>query len=220
MLTQTGETAALIILTTVATPTATFSMRGAEDAFRYHEPIILKFLNENCCWINLRSKTESCRTRLKNQINKAVEVVGYSSKSMVPDTPYDKQTFDGARNRALGCKSTQKGDYFIGLESGLVERYGQLYEEAWVCILMADEKEFYGYSSGLKLPNFVLEKMDKMKMEHSDAMTMIEEEFGKIPNDTWGTYSGGVLIREVSLEEALRNALIQSLPHKDSLYLK
>ena len=32
------------------------------------------------------------------------------------------------------------------------------------------------------------------------AMEIIEKEFGHLPNDTWGTYSGEYYHREVSLE--------------------
>lgn len=143
------------------------------------------------------------------------------SKSQVPDTPYDKQTFDGARNRALDCISRiGDSDYCIGLESGLIERYGHMYEEAWAAIITKDGKEYYGYSSGLKVPDYILKKMDELKMEHSNVMTIIEKEFGDLPNDTWGTYSGGMIVREISLEESIRNALIQIVASDKSFYKK
>ena len=148
-------------------------------------------------------------------------VEGYNAVSQVPDTPYDKQTFDGARNRALDSKSHIGGsDYYIGLESGLIERYGHMYEEAWAAIISKDDKEYYGYSSGLKVPDYILKKMDELKMEHCDVMTIIEKEFGNLPNDTWGTYSGGIIVREISLEEAIRNALIQVVASDKSFYKK
>lgn len=159
--------------------------------------------------------------RIFNAITKTeVNVVGYSTKSGVPETPYDKQTYDGAKNRALSCKMKQIADYYIGLESGLVERYGQFYEEAWACVITTNGDEFYGYSSGLKLPDFILKKMKDSNKEHFEIMATIETEMEKTANDTWGTYTAGAISREISLEEALRNALIQAIPHKESLYLK
>lgn len=150
-----------------------------------------------------------------------VEVTGYPAKSGVPDTPWDQETFAGAKNRALDALNHQSGaKYYLGLESGLIERYGHIYEEAWAAVIDQNGKEFYGYSSGLKVPDFILKKMDELKMEHSDAMTIIEEEFGKLPNDTWGTYTGGAILREISLEEALRNALIQVTAPEQSFYHK
>ena len=154
----------------------------------------------------------------KKYFDKNFSIKGHSALSGVPETPYDKQTFDGAKNRAVDCKKNHKADYYAGLESGLVERYGEIYEEAWACIIDKEGKEYFGYSSGLKLPKYVLQKMKDLDLEHCDAMTIIEKELGSLPNDTWGTYSGGQLIRELSLEEALRNALVQLLPQKTSLY--
>ncbi len=148
------------------------------------------------------------------------EVTGYAAKSGVPETPYDKETFDGARNRALDTKTNVPGaDYYIGLESGLIERYGHIFEEAW-CVLLVGDKEYYGYSSGLKVPDYILEKMDTLALPHYSAMEMIEKEFTKTPSDTWGTYSDGVILREVSLEEALRNALIQATAKEGTMYKK
>lgn len=144
--------------------------------------------------------------------NQSIEVNGYHSISGVPETPYDKQTFDGSRNRALNAKSNiVDADFYVGMESGLIERYGYIYEEAWSTVIDVNNNEFYGYSSGLKVPDYILKKMDELKMEHSDVMTIIEKENGKLPNDTWGTYSGGMIARTVSLKESLRNALIQSV---------
>jgi len=148
-------------------------------------------------------------------------VEGYAASSGMPETPYDRQTFDGARNRALDAQSNIKdANYYIGLESGLVERYGHLYEEAWAVVLNSDNKEFFGYSSGLKVLDYILHKMNELKIEHCDAMTIIENEHGKLPNDTWGTYSGGLIARTVSLKESLRNALIQVVAGRESFYNK
>lgn len=150
-----------------------------------------------------------------------VEVAGYPAKSGVPDTPWDQETCLGAKNRALDAREHRPGaDYYLGLESGLIERYGHIYEEAWATVIDQNGKEFYGYSSGLKVPDFILQKMDELKKEHSDVMTIIEEEFGKLPDDSWSTYTGGAILREISLEEALRNALIQVTAPEQSFYHK
>lgn len=149
-----------------------------------------------------------------------VDIVGHNAISGVPNTPYDKQTPDGAKNRALDCNKNHKADFCVGLESGLVERYGELFEEAWAYIITKNGKEYSGYSSGLKVPDYILKRMKELNLEHCDAMTIIEKELETGIADTWATYSGGIILREVSLEEALRNALIQSLPHDKNLYFK
>lgn len=144
----------------------------------------------------------------------------FEAESQVSETPWDKETFDGARNRALHCKKeVYGGDYYIGLESGLVERYGHIFEEAWCCVITSDEKEYYGYSSGLKVPDFILHKMDDLKLEHNQVMKILEDE-GSIHKDTWANYSGEVISRSVSLEEALRNAFLQVFATDKSFYNK
>jgi inosine/xanthosine triphosphatase len=148
--------------------------------------------------------------------------ISYNAKSLVPDTPWDKETYDGARNRAIDCKANiQKADYSIGLESGLVDRYGQVYEEAWSCIIGKNGNEYYGYSSGLKVPIYIIEKMKELNMKHSELMHYFDQQNGIVSNDdTWGTYSQKMIIRDMSLSEALRNALVQIFAPKDSYYHK
>jgi non-canonical (house-cleaning) NTP pyrophosphatase len=80
-----------------------------------------------------------------------IETHPFPSKSGVPETPWDKESYDGARNRAIDCQKNVPGlDFYIGLESGLVERYGHIFEEAWCCLINNEGKEYFGYSSGLK----------------------------------------------------------------------
>lgn len=151
--------------------------------------------------------------------NKKVDMEGYGAISGVPETPYDQQTFEGAKNRAIGSKeNVPYADFYIGIESGLLERYGHIYEESWCVIVTKDGEEFYGYSSGLTVPDYILKRMDEMKLPHSEVMVILEEEFRLPDSETWGNYSGGMIAREVSLAEALRNALIQVVAPDNSFY--
>ena len=155
---------------------------------------------------------------IKNTVD---DIEGYSAISGVPETPYDQQTFNGARSRAIGSKeNVASADLYIGIESGLVERYRHIYEEAWCVIVTKDGEEFYGYSSGLKVPDYILRRMDELNLPHSEVMVILEEEYSLPDSETWGNYSGGMIAREVSLAEALRNALIQVVAPDSSLYRK
>lgn len=170
-----------------------------------------------------KRKIETVQKVLKQILeNKNFEVDSYSSNSGVPDTPWGEQTYNGAHNRAIECRANIKNaDYYIGLESGLVERYGQIYEEAWACVIDKADDEFFGYSSGLKVPTYIVKKMEELKMEHCDVMGLLDKEENRIDNDdTWGTYSKKMIIRDTSLEESLRNALIQVFAPKNSYYNK
>jgi non-canonical (house-cleaning) NTP pyrophosphatase len=150
------------------------------------------------------------------------DIESLSTNSNVPETPYDKETYDGALNRALECKEKNpEADYFIGIESGLVERYGHTYEEAWTCVLDKSGKEYFGYSSGLKLPDYIQEKMKEHDLPHYLIFAKLNNHFDKdVNSDTWGQYSGNMLLREISIEESLRNALVQLFAPEDSYYKK
>ena len=150
-----------------------------------------------------------------------VQVHGCAVSSGVPETPFGRETFEGACNRAKGaCNQIAGADYCVGLENGLIERYEHIYEEAWAAVLAADGNIYFGYSSGLKVPDCILQKMDALHLPHSEVMALIERERGTIPNDTWRTYSGGLIVRAMSLEEALRNACIQIFSPPTSLFEK
>lgn len=147
-------------------------------------------------------------------------VLGCAALSGVPETPWDEETFKGARNRAQHSQElVPGGDYFLGVESGLVGRYGKVFEEAWCCVLGAKATEAYGYSSGLELPRYVV---DAMQYEgHAAVMARLEETHGiqhAMGSDTWGSYTGGVLLRDTSIAEAVRNALVQAFPQDGSFY--
>lgn len=148
-----------------------------------------------------------------------IEVSSHDAQSKVPEAPHDNETYEGALNRALECYSIGGGDYYVGLESGLVERYGHYFEEAWAVIISSDSKRHIGYSSGLLLPPVVVERMENGE-KHNDIMAHFDKEFN-LPDDnrdTWSRYTGGYISRQVSLEESLRNALIQNAPSERNLY--
>lgn len=167
---------------------------------------------------NNQKKLDVVSAVCSNLLQSSVEVIGYSANSSVPEAPHDEETYRGALNRALDCEQSGEADYYIGIESGLVERYGNHFEEAW-SVVIRNNKRYVGYSSGLLLPEMVTNKMSE-GMLHNKIMEQIDEEL-KLPKgnrDTWSRYSGGQILRNISLEEALRNALIQSVPAANSLY--
>ena len=165
-------------------------------------------------------KISVLRTVLKNLLpNIMFEIVPYAASSSVNTTPIGDETLIGARNRAIETRNNIKNaDYYIGLESGLVERHGDVFEEAWCCVLMG-KKEFTSYSSGLKVPEEIIGRMKKNDRKHWEVMLDLNEERGESDDgDTWGTYSGKSLSRDISLEEALRNSLIQIFKSEKSLF--
>lgn len=151
--------------------------------------------------------------------NPNIEVISHNADSKVPEAPHNQQTYEGALNRARECYRLGSADYYIGIESGLVERYGNYFEEAWAVIISADGLEQIGYSSGLPLPPVVVKRMSRGE-KHNEIMAYYDKKFN-LPDDnrdTWSRYTGGYISRQVSLQEALRNALIQNSPSERNLY--
>lgn len=149
-----------------------------------------------------------------------LEVLAHDAASGVPEAPIGNETFKGAHNRAHECRALGGAQYYVGIESGLVERYGNYFEEAWAVILPHDGVPLIGYSSGLLLPAAVTDRM-KNGEKHNDIMAYYDKLF-QLPDDnrdTWSRYTGGTISRTVSLEEALRNALIQTAGSERNLYL-
>lgn len=151
----------------------------------------------------------------------SLEIVGLDAPSGVPEAPHDEETYRGAMNRAEFCMSTEAdASYFVGLESGLVERYGNFFEEAWAVVLKGENaKPLIGYSSGLLLPGVVVERMHEGK-KHNEVMAEFDRLFN-LPDDnrdTWSRYTGGNISRQISLEEAVRNAVIQLSESEQNLY--
>ena len=148
-----------------------------------------------------------------------IEVVAYDAPSGVPEAPHDHETLDGAMNRARECEKMDGADFYVGIESGLVERYNNFFEEAWAVIIPASGEPLLGYSSGLMLPNIVATRM-RTGEKHNEIMKEYDKLFARYNdnNDTWSRYTGGNISRQISLDEAVRNALIQSKESEQSLY--
>lgn len=160
-------------------------------------------------------------SRIFKDILKTQDVIvdGYNAQSGVPEAPHDHETYLGALNRATECRNVGEADYYIGIESGLVKRYGNMFEEAWAVVMAHDGSLMVGYSSGLMLPKAVVDRMNAGR-KHNEVMAHFDKEFN-LPDDnrdTWSRYTGGNISRQVSLEEALRNALIQIVHSEHNLY--
>ena len=150
-------------------------------------------------------------------------VVGCAVESQVSDTPLGSKTKDGAINRARNAQAYDSSyEMYIGIESGLVERYGEFFEEVWVAVLYKDVI-YTSYSSGIKLPKIVSEKLSSDVKNHIEIMQDLREKNDidsqhPLGVDTWGNYTGNKIAREVGIEEAPRNSLVQIFPGEKSFY--
>lgn len=129
-----------------------------------------------------------------------------------PVTPYGRETYKHAKKRSLILmdKFYQKDSLYIGIESGLVRRNGFIFEECWCVTINSKKKIFVGYSSGLCLPKDIAKKL-KRGHAHADILSELRNETDLSSNETWGTYTGNVIKRQVSIKEACRNSIFYAL---------
>lgn len=166
-----------------------------------------------------RKKIEVVSDIFRSMFDEECIATGHPAASNVPEAPHNKETYDGAVSRAEECYGLGGADYYVGIESGIVERYGNIFEEAWAVVISNTGTKYIGYSSGLLLPPTVVDRMKKGE-KHNEVMAFFDKEFN-LPDDnrdTWSRYTDGSISRQVSLEEALRNALIQIGSSKRNLY--
>ncbi len=82
------------------------------------------------------------------------EVVGVEVESGVASQPMNEQeTMDGARNRAKACIGS--GNYGVGIEGGVCEIEGKMFECAWVCVIDRNGVEGLGGGLYFELPDKV-----------------------------------------------------------------
>ena len=68
---------------------------------------------------------------------KDFEFLGHKVSSGVPDQPMnDRETYEGARNRAINLKSDfPDGEFWIGIEGGIESINHDMHAFAWMVIL-------------------------------------------------------------------------------------
>ena len=87
-----------------------------------------------------------------------VDVVGFNANSEVPEQPINEQTMLGAKNRVKNLKKHAEvenisADYFVAVESGLVNIYGEEVIINACYIENACGQNSVGFSEGFPIPN-------------------------------------------------------------------
>jgi len=136
------------------------------------------------------------------------EVLGIEVSSGVAEQPMsEEETRRGARARA---KIALRGaDYGVGLEGGVTEFEGKMYECAWTCILRKDGAEGMGGGLYFELPGEVAKRirgggelgpiMDELTKEKN-----VKQKLGAI-----GIFSKGQLDRKAAYVNLVLQALIK-----------
>lgn len=139
------------------------------------------------------------------------ETQGIEVKSGVSEQPMSEQeTMKGARQRAiLALKSDKTAEYGVGLEGGVTEVEGKMFECAWACVVNRNGVE--GIAGGLyfELPSKVAEKIRQGGElgPVMDAMTgedNVKQKMGAI-----GLFTKGQLDRKTAYVQIVLSAMIK-----------
>lgn len=120
---------------------------------------------------------------------------GVNAHSNVGDQPLSHgEIYEGALNRVRHSKELNiEGDYYVGLEGGVEEIEGELYNFGWVIIESKEEKRGAGRTVSFVIPNLIRDLMKKEGIELSQAADQI---FLK-NNTKHGTGTIGPLTKDV-----------------------
>lgn len=107
-------------------------------------------------------KLKAVEAAFKKAFTEPVEVVTVKVPSGVPDQPgSDKETYQGALNRAVNAKKAAKADFGIGIEGGIHRHTHGVFSNAWVVIVGKGGVVGSGTSARFQLPSKVVKLIDK-----------------------------------------------------------
>lgn len=135
------------------------------------------------------------------------EVVGVEVSSGVDEQPRsEEETIRGAENRAKNCIG--EADYGVGLEGGVCEINGEMFECAWTCVV--DKFGNTGLGGGLyfELPKKVAERIKKGE-ELGPIMEEIMKFDVKRTSGAIGVFTKGQLDRKQAYVQIVLSALIK-----------
>ena len=151
-----------------------------------------------------------------------LEVVGVEVDSGVSVQPVNDETFLGAQNRAVKLRKVNEneklgGEFFVGIEGGIVKQFERWFAFGCMCIMDKDGKVGFGMSPHFELPNSVVEKLLK-GVELGDVMDEImNQQNTKQKHGAIGYFTNGVMNRKELYIEGLKVAVVPFL-HKEMFF--
>lgn len=129
--------------------------------------------------------------------------------SFVPAQPKGKPTMKkGAVNRAKNAQKLIHGaDLYIGIESGLIRKFGRWYNPACVAVLTSkNDRPIIVFGDYFPIPKWLVARISAQK---SDIGHVIREITGSHEKDPMKWLSKGVILREHLLSQTVACALVQ-----------
>ena len=96
-------------------------------------------------------KVDACRRAFASAFGE-VEIRSVDVPSGVAAQPVGDECFDGARNRAGAARGLLPGDFFVGIEGGMLDLYGRWFGFSVACVIDAHGCTGYGTSPLYPMP--------------------------------------------------------------------
>ena len=135
-----------------------------------------------------------------------VRITAVDVPSGVPSQPFEGQTHEGSRNRALAALGDH--DMAVGIEAGVFEMLDGLYDIQHCTIVSRDGRETYGHGSGFRYPDAIA-ALVRAGMTVGDAVHEVygDTDIGK-KQGAVGLLSKGLIDRKTLTEQSVTAAMI------------
>ena len=135
-----------------------------------------------------------------------VRITAVDVPSGVPPQPFEGQTHEGSRNRALAALGDH--DMAVGIEAGVFEMLDGLYDIQHCTIVSRDGRETYGHGSGFRYPDAIA-ALVRAGMTVGDAVHEVygDTDIGK-KQGAVGLLSKGLIDRKTLTEQSVTAAMI------------
>ncbi len=153
-------------------------------------------------------KIEATRKAFMVMLGNEVEVVSHTLELDLPAQPFNEETIDAARKRAVEVLHASGADFGVGLEGGIDERNEGFFATAWCAIADRECGITYGQSFSVPLPTTVVESI---RIEGKEMGDVIDELLGgknlKQQNGFFGFATNDNVTREHAYTDMILAAL-------------
>ena len=153
----------------------------------------------------------------------AVEAIGIKVDSRVSSQPIAKETFEGAKNRALQLRKINDeqslhATFFVGIEGGILKLFSKWFALSATCIMDDTGRIGHGTSPMFELPEGIAQQLLDGS-ELGDVMDSLAGERGTKENQgAAGYFTKGVMDRKRIYVDGLIAALVPFL--NEELYFQ
>ncbi|MCL2890553.1 MAG: inosine/xanthosine triphosphatase, partial [Methanomassiliicoccaceae archaeon] len=150
-------------------------------------------------------KVEAVRTVMES-VYGSVRIIPVHVNSGVPDQPFGDDTYKGAVNRAEAALGEY--DLSVGIEAGVFEMYGHLYDVQHCAVLDRNGKLTLGMSSGFMYPDKVADVVRNGATVGKAVAQFYDKTANGNKEGAVGVLSKGLLDRKSLTEQSVTAAMI------------